>query len=302
MILSIVDLHALTIPTAQKTSTLNANCYKMATTIIGCGIDIDRTLLYYQSCVPQHAELMWLLSCHSSIGYLQRMPQFNKKSTTENASAGILTYPVLQSADILLFQTTHVPVGHDQLIHLNFTRDLVDRINAFYDCQLFVKPDVCISDAPKIQSLRNPNKKMSKSEASHMARIDLTDSCDEIIKKIKKSVSDSQGKTLTFDEDNRKGLANLIRIFTVIRREREQNSELTMDDTVKLFEHCTTEQFKLECGDYIASYFKPMREEILRLRKEKKYIQQLMQRNASECREMAEETVARTKKVFGLPH
>ena len=311
IILSIVDLHALTIPTAFKPSTLNANCFKMATTIMACGINMDQTLLYYQSAVHQHSELMWLLSCHSGIGYLQRMPQFNDKKN-KDGNVAILTYPVLQSSDILLFDTNIVPVGYDQLIHLNFTRDLVDKINSFYDYPVFVKPDVFINDADengnvsddlcsKVMSLRNAENKMSKSEPSHMSRIDLTDSVDDIVRKIKKSVTDSEGKELTYDEEKRKGLANLIRIYTVIRREREKNEEISVNDVVKQFENETTEYFKGECGEAVASYFAPIREEIMRLRKERKYINQLLKRNAAEAREIAEQTVQRTKKVFGLP-
>eukprot|EP01084_Bolivina_argentea_P113921 202933_1 len=305
IILSIVDLHALTIPTAFKPSTLNTNCFKMATTIIGCGMDIENTLLYYQSSVHQHSELMWLLSCHSSIGYLQRMPQYNEKKN-KDGNIGILTYPVLQSSDILLFDTDIVPVGQDQLIHINFTRDLVDRINSFYDKNVFVKPEVYINDTgndlcSKVMSLRNADNKMSKSEASHMSRIDLTDSMDDIIRKIKKSVTDSEGLYLTYDEEKRKGLANLIRIYTVIKQEMDEDDGITVNDIVKQFENESTEYFKGECGELLACYLKPIREEILRLRKEKKYINQLLKKNAVEAQEIAQQTVYRAKKAFGLP-
>ena len=143
MMLSVVDLHALTIPTAFKPSILNENCFKMATTIIGCGIDIKNVLLYYQSSVYQHSELMWLLSCHSSTGYLQLMPRYNEKRN-KDGNVAILTYPVLQSSHILLFDTEIVPVGQDQLIHLNFTRDLVDRLIHFMK-DMFIKPEVFIN-------------------------------------------------------------------------------------------------------------------------------------------------------------
>ena len=304
MILSIVDLHALTIPTAFKPSTLNTNCFKMATTIMGCGINLENTLLYYQSAVPQHAELMWLLSCHSATGYLQRMPQFNEKKNRDG-NVGILTYPVLQSADILLFDTDLVPVGQDQLIHVNFTRDLVDRINSFYAQNVFVKPEAFVSDesdlCSKIQSLRNADNKMSKSEPSHMSRIDLTDSTDDIIRKIKKSVTDSEGAHLSYDEENRKGLANLIRMYTVLKQSKDGNGQYSVDDTVREFENETTEYFKAECAEVIAAHLGPIREEIMRLRKEKKYVNGLLKRNAIEVQEIAKQTLSRAKRAFGLP-
>ena len=303
MILSIVDLHALTIPTAFKPSTLNSNCFKMATTIIGCGIDLDNVLLYYQSQVSQHSELMWLLSCHSSTGYLQRMPQYNEKRNRDG-NVAILTYPVLQSSDILLFDTDIVPVGQDQLIHLNFTRDLVDRINSFYDKNVFVKPEVFINDqdgdlCSKVMSLRNADNKMSKSEPSHMSRIDLTDSTDDIIRKIKKAVTDSEGVELSYDEEKRKGLANLIRMYTVIKQ--EEIDGYGIEDVVKEFEGETTEYFKGECGELIAKCIEPIRDEIFRLRKERKYVNELMKKNAKEAQEIAEVTVNRASKAFGLP-
>ena len=308
MILSIVDLHALTIPTAFKPSTLNSNCIKMATTIIGCGIDLDNVLLYYQSHVHQHSELMWLLSCHSPTGYLQRMPQYNEKRN-KDGNVGILTYPVLQSSDILLFDTDIVPVGQDQLIHLNFTRDLVERINSFYNKDVFVKPEVFINDedgtdlCTKVMSLRNAENKMSKSEVSHMSRIDMTDSVDDIIRKIKKAVTDSEGVEvgLTYDEEKRKGLANLIRIYAVIKGDRDNLEGYGPKHVVREFEGETTEYFKGECGELIATHIGPIRDEIFRLRKEKKYIKELLKKNAKEAQEIAEVTVNRAKKAFGLP-
>ncbi len=182
----------------------------------------------------------------------------------------------------------------------------VDRINSFYGKDIFVKPEVYISDngndlCSKVMSLRNADNKMSKSEPSHMSRIDLTDSTDDIIKKIKKSVTDSEGIDLTYDEEKRKGLSNLIRMYVAIKQEQEQNDGITVDDVVKQFENQSTEYFKSECGELLASYLKPIREEILRLRKEKKYINQLLKNNASEAQEIAQQTVNRAKKAFGLP-
>ena len=181
----------------------------------------------------------------------------------------------------------------------------MDRINSFYNKDIFIKPEVFINDetdlCAKVMSLRDATKKMSKSEASHMSRIDLTDSTDDIIRKIKKAVTGSEGTGLTYDDEKRKGLANLIRIYTVMKHEKDGNDKYTVDDVVKEFEGETTEYFKGECGELVASHIEPIREEIFRLRKERKYINKLMKQNAKEAQEIAQETLNRAKKAFGLP-
>lgn len=298
MIISIVDLHALTIP--PNPETLSDNCFKMITTILGCGINPSNTLLYYQSHIKEHSELMWLLSCHSSIGYLMRMPQFREKIKNNNNindianNLGLFSYPVLQSSDILLYESNIVPVGEDQAIHLNFTRDLVDHINTYYNNNIFIKPETLLTkECCKVMSLRNPINKMSKSEKSDMSRINLIDDSQLIIKKIKKSVTDSLGSHINYDKQNRAGLSNLIGIYAAL-------SNKSINEVVLEYQNKNTSYFKKECGELIESCVGEIRENIFRFRNEKNYIDELIKKNADEAREIACKTIDKVKKAFGF--
>ncbi|MEO8619182.1 MAG: tryptophan--tRNA ligase, partial [Sphingomicrobium sp.] len=185
----LADLHALTVDVDPNT--LRSNVREMAAALIASGIDPDKSTLFAQSAVPQHAELAWILQCTARMGWLNRMTQFKDKSgkNKEGASVGLFTYPVLQAADVLLYRATHVPVGEDQKQHIELARDIAIKFNTDFESELFVAPEPFIGGgtAARVMSLRDGGSKMSKSDPSDMTRINLTDSDDDIAQKIRKA-------------------------------------------------------------------------------------------------------------------
>ena len=191
-IFCVVDLHAITVP--QDPAALRQSTREVAASLIASGIDIEQSILFNQSQVTCHAELSWLFNCVARLGWLNRMTQFKEKAgkNRENATVGLYGYPVLMAADILAYKATFVPVGEDQKQHLELTRDIAAAFNAMFDTEFFPLPEPKIeTTAARVMSLRDGSAKMSKSAESDMSRINLTDSADEIVKKIKKAKSDA---------------------------------------------------------------------------------------------------------------
>lgn len=221
LIYSIVDLHAITI--FQKPELLKKSIRETTIALLACGIDPKKSILFVQSHVPSHAELCWLLSCNVTIGRLSQMTQFKDKSkkiqnnseVTNNASIGLglLSYPVLMSADILLYHASLVPVGNDQFQHLELARDIASHFNQKYG-DYFTLPKPLSGAVHRVMSLRNGLSKMSKSDASAASRIDLDDDIDTIARKIKRSKTDSIAGV--YCADSRPEISNLIRIFSAL--------------------------------------------------------------------------------------
>ena len=189
----LADMHSITVHETREQRL--ANVRDMAAALVACGIDPDRSVLFNQARVPAHAELCWLLNGTARIGWLNRMTQFKDKSgkNREGASIGLFVYPVLQAADVLLYQATHVPVGEDQKQHLELTRDIAIKFNADFGVDLFTLPDPIIpKETARIMSLRDGSAKMSKSDPSDMSRINLTDDSDTILQKIRKAKTDAE--------------------------------------------------------------------------------------------------------------
>ena len=197
----LADLHAVTV--YNDPAELSANIREMAAALIACGIDPERSVLFNQARVPAHPELAWLLNCTARIGWLNRMTQFKEKSgkNREGSSVGLYAYPVLQAADVLLYQASHVPVGEDQKQHVELIRDIATKFNTDYDVELFTLPDALIgATAARIMSLRDGSAKMSKSDPSDMSRINLTDDDDLIAQKIRKAKTDPEPLPASLDE------------------------------------------------------------------------------------------------------
>jgi tryptophanyl-tRNA synthetase len=187
----IADLHAITLP--QQPGELRGATREIAAALIASGIDPARSILFNQAQVPEHAELAWVLGCTARMGWLNRMTQFKEKSgkDREGSSVGLFTYPVLQAADVLLYKATHVPVGEDQKQHLELARDIAAKFNTDFGVEIFPLPEPTIPpSAPRIRSLRDGNAKMSKSDPSDQSRINLTDTADEVMAKIRKARTD----------------------------------------------------------------------------------------------------------------
>jgi tryptophanyl-tRNA synthetase len=214
----LADLHAITV--YQDPVELGANIREMAAALIACGIDPDRTLLFNHSRVPAHPELAWILSCTARIGWLNRMTQFKEKSgkNREGSSVGLYAYPVLQAADVLLYQTTHVPVGEDQKQHLELARDIAAKFNNDFNVELFTLPEPLIqAETARIMSLRDGSAKMSKSDPSDMSRINLTDDSDTVAQKIRKAKTDAEPLPATMEElEGRAEARNLVSVYAAL--------------------------------------------------------------------------------------
>ena len=219
-IFSIVDLHAITVP--QEPTKLKSSTHEVTAAIIASGIDIDKSILFNQSSVKEHAELAWILNCVCRIGWLNRMTQFKEKAgkNRENATVGLYGYPVLMAADILLYKSTHVPVGDDQKQHIELARDIASSFNNMFtsdeEDDFFNLPEPqIIGEATRVMSLRDGTKKMSKSDASDASRINLTDTAEEISNKIKKAKTDPHPLPDTIEElKDRPEAHNLMNIYS----------------------------------------------------------------------------------------
>ena len=214
----VVDLHAITMP--QDPEALRASTREVAASLIAAGISADRSILFNQSCVPQHAELAWVFNCTARLGWLNRMTQFKEKAgkNRENATVGLYAYPNLMAADILVYRATHVPVGEDQKQHLELTRDIAQAFNSFYEKDVFPLPEPQIfGSATRVMSLRNGTAKMSKSDPSDYSRINMTDDADMIAQKIRKAKTDADAlPSEAAGLANRPEAENLVGIYAAL--------------------------------------------------------------------------------------
>ena len=240
----VVDLHAITV--RQDPAKLRKASRDVLIQYIAAGIDPEKSILYYQSHVPQHAELSWILNCYTYMGELGRMTQFKEKSQkhTDNINAGLFTYPVLMASDILLYQTDLVPVGEDQRQHLEITRDIAGRFNAVYG-DVFKIPEAYIGKAgARVMALQEPSKKMSKSDENKNNTIALLDEPSVIMNKFKKAVTDSENE-VRFSED-KPGVSNLLSIYCAVTGKTLQQAEAE-------FANCGYGSFKTSVGEAVVS-------------------------------------------------
>ena len=252
-IFMVVDLHAITVP--QDRLELRQKIKELAAIYVACGIDPTKATIFVQSEVPSHTELSWILTCNASMGELSRMTQFKDKSAKQEATgghigAGLFTYPVLQAADILLYDVDMVPIGDDQKQHLELTRDLAERFNSRFG-DTFKIPEVYIPPkGARIMSLQDPTKKMSKSDENPKNFVLLTDEPNVIRKKIKSAVTDSEG-TVGYDPVNRKGISNLLDIYAVITGE-------TVEDIVARYDGKGYGDFKANLAEVVVAELEPI--------------------------------------------
>lgn len=289
---SVVDLHSITV--RQEPAQLRKRARDLLTLYIAAGLDPEKNCIYYQSHVPGHAQLSWILNCFTYMGELNRMTQFKDKSSkhADNINAGLFTYPVLMAADILLFQADVVPVGKDQLQHLEITRDIAGRFNAVYG-DVFTIPEPYIGKTgAKIMSLQDPEKKMSKSDENPNASILLMDDPDTIMRKFKRAVTDSEGCIRYCDEQP--GIRNLLDIYCSC-------SKKTVEEAVAEFEGKGYGDFKLAVGESVVSVLKPVQDEFARLSKEKAYIDGIIKSNAEKAGYYANKTLRKVEKKVGFP-
>ncbi len=288
----VVDLHSITV--RQDPAELRKRARNLLTLYIAAGLDPVKNCIYYQSHVPAHAELGWILNCFTYVGELNRMTQFKDKAAkhADNINAGLYTYPVLMAADILLFQSDVVPVGIDQMQHLELTRDVAERFNGIYG-DVFTIPEAYLGKTgAKIMSLQDPTKKMSKSDENPNASILLMDDTDTIIRKFKRAVTDSEAQILYRDEQP--GIKNLINVYSCVTGK-------TPAEVEREFDGKGYGDFKLAVGESVANHLKPVQDEFARLSKDKTYIDGIIKENAEKAGYYANKTLRKVQKKVGFP-
>ena len=289
----IVDLHAITVP--QDPKELAENTRRTAAQYLAAGIDPEKSALFVQSHVPAHAQLAWVLNCITGFGEASRMTQFKDKSQkggSDSSSVGLFTYPILQAADILLYQPKSVPVGEDQRQHLELTRDLAMRFNSRFG-ETFVVPEAYIlKETAKIFDLQEPTAKMSKSAADPKGLVNLLDDDSTITKKIKSAVTDTDGE-IRFDREKKPGVSNLLGIYSAITSERTDALE-------KKFAGKGYGDLKSNLAEVVVSTLAPIRAKAQELLADKAELDRLLARGASRANELAEKTLARVHERVGF--
>lgn len=278
----VADLHAITMP--QNRTELRDRTVDTAVLLLAIGIDPERSVFFLQSRVPQHAELAWVLDCFTTVGELRRMVQFKDKSARGNeakATAGLLTYPVLQAADILLYQADRVPIGEDQRQHLELTRTLAQRFNTRYPGTFTIPEPLVAPEGARIMDLHDPRKKMSKSARSPVGLIRLTDSPEMIRSKISAATTDSGREIRSSPE--KPGISNLIAMYSIV-------SGTSLEDIQNTFSGKTYAQFKNALADKLVDYMHPVRERYEQLRQEHAYVEGLLARGSARAMAVAEQT------------
>ena len=295
-IFCVVDLHAITV--TQDPQELKKNIRETVATFIASGIDPKKSIIFNQSGVAAHSEGAWILSCVARMGWLNRMTQFKEKAgkDKEKASIGLYSYPVLMAADILLYDTTHVPVGEDQKQHLELCRDIAQKFNNDFKVEDFLKvPDPLIQkEFSRIMSLKDGLKKMSKSELSDLSRINLTDDKDQIIAKIKKAKTDPLPMPKHIKElDVRPEAQNLIGIYTSL-------SNSTLETSIKKYAGKNFSVFKEELSDLVVNKIMPISEEIKKLLKDQSYLDSILLDGVEKANKIASKKIKNIKEIVGF--
>lgn len=287
----VMDLHSLTV--RQNPAEFRKRARTLYTLYVAAGLNPEKNCIYFQSHVSAHAELAWLLNCFTYMGELNRMTQFKDKSAkhADNINAGLFTYPVLMAADILLYQADVVPVGVDQMQHLEITRDIAERFNNIYG-DVFTIPEAYVGKVgAKIMSLQDPTKKMSKSDENINASIYLTDDPDTVIRKFKRAVTDSESEVRYSDE--KPGIKNLMDIYTAATGKNSEEIE-------REFAGKGYGEFKLAVGEAVVDILKPLQQRMKELESDKAYIDSVIKENDEKAQYFANKTLRKVKKKLGL--
>ena len=291
----VVDLHAITVP--QDPSVLRRSICEVAACLIASGINPEKSILFNQSRVPQHAELAWVFNCVARLGWLNRMTQFKEKAgkNRENATVGLYAYPTLMAADILAYKATHVPVGEDQKQHLELTRDIAAAFNSMFDSEFFPQPEPQIqATAARVMSLRDGNSKMSKSDISDATRINLTDSADDIAQKIKRAKTDPEVlPTEIAGLAGRPEAANLVGIFAGL-------SGRSQADVLSEFGGQGFGVFKPVLAELAVLQIAPISAEMNKLLEDDAQIDALLEKGAEQAQAIAGPILAEVKKLVGF--
>ena len=290
----VADEHAITV--RQDPAALRRQSLELYAQFIACGLDPEKSIIFIQSHVPQHAELAWVLNCYTMFGELSRMTQFKDKSAShaDNVNAGLFTYPSLMAADILLYQADLVPVGEDQRQHVEITRNIAQRFNGIYG-DVFTMPEAYIPKvAARVMYLSEPEKKMSKSSPNENSFVLVMDKPEAIMRKFKRAITDSDTENcVRFDRENKPGVANLMAIYSAVTGK-------TYDQIETEFAGCGYGKFKPAVGEAVVETLRPIREEATRLMKDKGYLESVYKAGAEKAGYVAEKTLRKVYKKVGF--
>lgn len=290
-VFALADLHAITV--RQKPADLRRNTYEVLAQYIAAGLDPEKCVLFVQSHVPAHTQLAWVLNCYTMFGELSRMTQFKDKSRShaDNINAGLFDYPVLMASDILLYQPHYVPVGVDQLQHIEICRDIAQRFNSAYS-ETFTIPEPYLGKMnTKVMSLSDPSKKMSKSDPNPNGFILLMDKPDDIMRKCKRAVTDSDMRVVC--SEDKPGVTNLIGIYA-------QATGKTIQEVEAEFEGKGYGEFKPAVGEAVVEMLRPIREETERLLKDKSYLESVYRDGAQRADRIAQRTLDKVYRKVGF--
>jgi tryptophanyl-tRNA synthetase len=289
----VVDLHAITVP--QDPAVLRRRTRVAAAQLFGAGLDPRRCTVFVQSHIPEHAELAWVLSCLTGFGEASRMIQFkdkSQKSGADQASVGLFTYPILQAADILLYQTDRVPVGEDQRQHLELTRDLAQRFNHRFGPAFVVPGPFIVEDVAKIADLQDPAVKMSKSSSTPQGIVDVLEDPASIRKKIARAVTD-MGAEVRADEDAKPGVTNLLRIYAAL-------TGSSLDELEHRYEGSGYGAFKQDLAEVVVDALAPIRERTEKMLADETELDRLLADGAARARDVASSTMALVRDRVGF--
>lgn len=290
----IVDLHAITV--RQDPKALHDACLDALALYVACGIDPEKSAIFMQSHVPEHAQLSWVLNCYAQMGELNRMTQFKDKSSkhSQNINVGLYSYPVLQAADILLYQTNEVPVGEDQKQHLELTRDIATRFNNLYGDVLTVPDPFIPAEGARVMSLQDPAKKMSKSDDNPNNIIGLLEEPKKLAKKIKRAVTDSDEQArIYYDTAEKPGVSNLLSLLSCATGKSIQS--LVPDYDGKMYGH-----LKGDVADAVVALVEPIQDRYHELRQDRDALEAIMQSGATRARQKAEPTLKAVYEAVGF--
>ncbi len=288
----IANMHSLTV--RQDPEELRNRIYSLLALYLAVGLDPEKSILYLQSQVHEHAELSWILNCYTYLGELSRMTQFKDKSArhADNINAGLFTYPVLMAADILLYRSDIVPIGHDQKQHLEIARDIADRFNKIYG-DTFVVPEPFISgQGARIMSLQEPDKKMSKSDTNVNNFILITEPRETIMKKFKKAVTDSEAE-VRFDPENKPGVSNLMNIYGAVKG-------ISTEEVENVFKGARYGDFKMAVGEAVADALEPVRVKYDELISDRGLLNKVLKTGSEKASEIARTVLADVYEKVGF--
>lgn len=288
----IVDMHAITV--RQDPAKLRKQSKELLTQYLAVGLDPEKNIIYYQSHVPQHAELGWILNCFTYMGELNRMTQFKDKAAkhTDNINAGLYTYPTLMAADILLYQTDLVPVGEDQRQHLEITRDIAGRFNGIYG-DTFRMPEAYIGKVgARVMALQEPMKKMSKSDENKNNTIALLDDPAVIMNKMKRAMTDSDGQVRSGED--KPGISNLLGIYCAV-------TDATLEAAEREFANVGYGTFKTAVGEAVVAKLEPIQQRVREIEANQDYLDSVIKAGAEKAGRLAERTLTKVQKKLGFP-